>query len=55
MKALCQSGVVLFLDRPLEKILAEGTEQEDNTRPLLSKDRKTEFDSVIKISERGVL
>ncbi len=40
MEALGNTGLVIFLDRPLEQILAEQPGNADNTRPLLAKDRE---------------
>lgn len=43
MDALKDTGLVFFLDRPLEQILPpsqNGTNNADNTRPLLAKDRE---------------
>lgn len=43
MEALCKTGLVCFLDRSLEQILAwnpGNADNTDNTRPLLAKDRE---------------
>lgn len=40
MEALGNTGLVIFLDRPLEQILAGQPGNADNSRPLLAKDRE---------------
>lgn len=40
MEALGSTGLVIFLDKPLEQILAWQTGNTDSTRPLLAKDRE---------------